>query len=88
MAAVTAFIGGEPVLPSAEWVPASSSSELLYIHRDHKDYEGRGAGEPRTATSTFTQLLSSVAALFSSSMLLYVHRDQDVHLDFHTASEL
>ena len=38
MAAVTAFIGGEPVLPSAEWVPASSSSELLYIHRDHKDY--------------------------------------------------
>ena len=29
------------------------SSVLLYVHRDHKD------GEPRTATSTFTQLLSS-----------------------------
>ena len=27
---------------------------LLYVHRDHKE-EGR---EPRTATSTFTQLLS------------------------------
>ena len=47
-------------------------------------------GEPRTATSTFTQLLSS------NSMLLYVHRNhkayqgrvaQDGHLDFHTAPE-
>ena len=54
------------------------------------------AGEPRTATSTFIQLLSS-AYLFSSPMLLYVDRDdkdrqgwraQDVHLDFHTAPEL
>ena len=44
-------------------------------------------GEPKTSTSTFTQLLSSVA---SCSMLLYVHRDhtnycargtQDGHLD-------
>ena len=44
-------------------------------------------GEPRTATSTFTQLLSSDG---SCSMLLYVHRDhtnycargtQDGHLD-------
>ena len=29
-------------------------SVLFYVHRDHKDY-----GEPRAATSTFTQLLSS-----------------------------
>ena len=53
-------------------------------------------GEPRTATSTFTQLLSSEPT-HSSPMLLYVHRDhkdyygrvaQDGHLDFHTAPEL
>ena len=31
-------------------------------------------GEPKTATSTFTHLLSS-ECLSSSSMLLYVHRD-------------
>ena len=38
-------------------------------------------GEPRTATSTFTQLLSSARALHGpSSMLLYVHRD---HKDFY-----
>ena len=48
-------------------------------------------GEPRMATSTFTQLLSS------SFMLLYVHRDHrdyqgqgadDGHFDSNTASEL
>ena len=38
-------------------VLVSSSSLLLYVHRDHKGYQGRG-GEPRTATSTFTQLLT------------------------------
>ena len=32
-------------------------------------------GEPRTATSTFTQYLSS-ALFISSSVLLYVHRDR------------
>ena len=32
-------------------------------------------GEPRTATSTFSQLLSS-ECLSSSSVLLYVHRDR------------
>ena len=31
-------------------------SMLLYVHRDHKDYKDE---EPRAATSTFTQLLSS-----------------------------
>ena len=53
-------------------------------------------GEPRTATSTFTQLPSS-DVYCSSSMLLYVHRDhkdykgrgaQDGHLDLHTAPRL
>ena len=49
-------------------------------------------GEPRTATSTFTQLLTSVVLI---SVLLHLHRDrtirtirdggaQDGHLDFHT----
>ena len=51
--------------------------------------------ESRMATSTFTQLLSSVIR-FVRSVLLYVHRDrkdcyrwgaQDGHLDFHTAPE-
>ena len=53
-------------------------------------------GEPRTATSTFTQLLNSVETMSSSStsVLLYVHRDrtgrraQDSYIDFHTAPEL
>ena len=36
-----------------------SSSMLLYAHRDHKDYWGQ---EPRTSTSSFTQLRSSAVA--------------------------
>ena len=36
----------------------SSSSVLLYVHRNHKDYCIRDR-ELRTATSTFTRLLSS-----------------------------
>ena len=51
--------------------------------------------EPRTATSTLTQPLSSEVTL--SSVLLYVHRDhkdcygqgvQNGHLDSHAAAEL
>ena len=56
-------------------------------------------GETRTATSTFTQLLSSdpTLLLLLLQKLFYVHRDrknywgrgdQDGHLDFHTAPEL
>ena len=37
----------------------SSSSMLLYVHRNRADCSIRD-GEPRTSTSTFTQLLSSV----------------------------
>ena len=37
-----------------------SGSVLPYVHRDRKDYQGRGGS--RTATSTFTQLMSSETA--------------------------
>ena len=36
-----------------------SSSVLLYVRRDRREYYGVRHGEPRTSTSTFTQLLSS-----------------------------
>ena len=54
-----------------------------------------GTPLPRTATSTFTQLLSSETTTLQT--LLYIHRNhkaymgwgvQDGHLDFHTAPEL
>ena len=54
-------------------------------------------GEPRTATSTFTQLLSSLKISGPRSMSLYGHKDskdyygqgaQDSHLDFRTAPKL
>ena len=44
-----------------------TSTETVRTIRD-------GDSEPRTSTSTFTQLLSSV--LWVCSMLLYVHRDR------------
>ena len=50
--------------------------------------------EPRTATSTFTQVLSSeifhafVLCCFTSTETVRTVRDQDGHLDFHTAAEL
>ena len=62
-----------------------TSTETVWTIRD---------GELRTSTSTYTQLLSSNE---EGLVVLYVHRDrtehqgrgaQDVHLDFHTASEL
>ena len=37
------------------------SSALVYVHRDHTDCLD---GEPRTATSTFTQLLTSGPSFF------------------------
>ena len=67
-----------------------TSTETIRTSRD---------GEPRTATSTFTQLLSSAVYFFFffKSVLLYVHREhkfcygrgpQDGHLDFHKTPEL
>ena len=48
---------------------------LLYVHRDRTDVLVTGS-QPRTATSTFTQLQSSVVTVTSGSMLLDVHRDR------------
>ena len=39
---------------------------LLYVHRNHKAHSD---GEPRTATSTFTQLLDSIES-FSVTLVL------------------
>ena len=44
---------------------------LLYVHRNRRFIR---AGEPRTSTSTFTQLLSSMGYAIRS-MWLCVHRD-------------
>ena len=43
---------------------------LLYVHRDHTDCYSDRDGEPRTAISTFTQLLSSEVA--NSTWLFFV----------------
>ena len=50
---------------------------LLYVHRNRKAYCGRG-GEPRTATSTFTQLLSSAQEGFVS-VLFYIHKNHKAY---------
>ena len=65
----------------------------LYVHRDQKDYTV--TSDPRTSTSTFTQLLSSDnSVVVVVEVLLYRSTEtvgllgtgaQDVHLDFHTA---
>ena len=96
---------GEPRLPPwlshSPWALVVPCSLLLYVHRDHKDYQGWGAqdchldfhtapelwwflvhccfmsietirtirdGEPRTATLTFTQPLSSGGSLFTVAL--------------------
>ena len=51
-----ATTGPDPLRLTTDCQLRDFSSVLLYVHGDHKDYQGR---EPRTATSTFTQLLSS-----------------------------
>ena len=57
-------------------------SVLLYVHGNH---EGRSDGQPRTATSTFTQLLNSgqmsggeveLHVVWFGLVLLYVHRGE------------
>ena len=68
--------GGRTVTCSRRWMwpgpaRATISSVLLYVHRNRRLIRD---GEPRTSTSTFTQLLSSVES--TSSVLLYVHRDR------------
>ena len=51
-----ATTGPDPLRLTTDCQLRDFSSALLYVHGDHKDYQGR---EPRTAISTFTQLLSS-----------------------------
>ena len=64
---------------------------LLYVHRNRRLIMDR---EPRTATSTFTQLLSLVRVMaeccFTSTETvgLLGTGAQDGRLDFHTAPEL
>ena len=48
-----------------------SSSVLLYVPRDSRDF---GDGEPKTATFTFTQLLSSGRAVVGDDLGLNVLR--------------
>ena len=48
-----------PASPSTGRLLPSYSSLLLYVHRDHVLMYCTRDGEPRTATATFTQLLSS-----------------------------
>ena len=67
--------GGElRTATSTFWLLSSDTwSMLLYVHRDRSDYYGR---EPRKATSTCTQFLSSDTDTYS--VLLYVHRDHNL----------
>ena len=72
----TEFWGaGSPVRPprfshSSLALTSSSSSVLLYVQRDLRNF---GDGEPNTATSTFTQFLSSDEQ-FEFSAALRPHR--------------
>ena len=69
---------------------------LLYLHRDLKDYDGRGDGtrnvhlDFHTAPELWwTGFEFSVALhLQRSQVLLGTRTAQDGHLDFHTAPEL
>ena len=74
---------------NAEGLP-SSSSVLLYVHRDHKDYYGRWAKDVHLDFLIAPELWPTY------SMLLYVHRDhkdyygrgtKDGHLDLLTAPD-
>ena len=66
--------------------------------RPQRPYGPLGTGKPRTATSTFTRLLSSVSlhcvqvqCCLTSTETVRTIRDpeaQDIQLDFHTAPKL
>ena len=47
---------------------------LLYVHGHHKDYYSIRDGEPKTATSTFTQLRSSEPTQFFFNVALRSQR--------------
>ena len=78
-----------------------SVSLLVYVQDDHLDFHTApesteivrsiGDGEPRTTTSTLTQLLSSVQRCFLSTEIVRSIgnvRAQEGHLNLHTGPEL
>ena len=70
MAFIQSWSRADSPLRSFPHVILKSGSVLLYVHRDRKDLGTDG--EPRTATSTFTQLPSSNSGSSSSSLVLNV----------------
>ena len=48
---------------------------LLDVQRDRTNYNSIRDGEPRTSTSTFTQLQSSVLQVVFKFSVAFVHRD-------------
>ena len=85
--------GGEPRTSTSTFTQllssaVGSSSVLLCVHRDRKDYQGRGAQDGHLGCRTAPELPRFLSSSSSSSMLIYVHRDrkdyqgrgaQDVH---------
>ena len=65
----------------------SSSSMLLYVHRDRKDYQGRGAHDDHLSAPELrlSSWCWSVALCPPETVGLLGTGAQDVHLDFHTA---
>ena len=68
---------GESIRPHRLSHSSEHSSSVQCCFTSTETVRTARDGEPRAATSTFTQLLSSV--LLFSSMLLYVHRDRTVY---------
>ena len=81
----------EEFLPVDEALSGVPFSILLCVHRDHKDYQGRGAQDGhfdvRTVLSSVDTRSFSVA-LRSQRPHGLSETGQDVHFDFHTAPEL
>ena len=54
---------------------------LLYVHKDHKDYSRGPHGQPRTETSTFTQLLNSAAVKKGLTALVMCSKNNKIMVD-------
>ena len=62
---------------------------LLYVHRDHKDFWGRGAQDGHLDFHTVPELRGQFRFTSTRDSLLgTIQSTQDGHLDFHTVSEL
>ena len=68
--------------------PLSSSSVLLYVHRNHKAYWGRVAQDGHFDFHTAHEFEFNVALRPQKPKANYGRVAQDGHLDFHTAPEL